>query len=234
MKMCDTCKLMKPLTDYHKGKIYKDGHRPKCKKCVSIYTKARYAKMTKGSTFIINDLEKSKIKIEPVDVVALDFSKNPKLESIIKITCDYYSVNYEYFCKNYKRNYRELVQIRQFVMWMYKINTGYSLAVIGGFFNKDHATVISSAKVIDGNRIRATRIKKDTDNLVRLVQAEFPDFDEPKLPDIIEELPTPAIEPTYTQIQILGMVKDCMGGVGVYRMLQGCQGDLSNYIKPAE
>lgn len=36
-KKCNKCSVEKPLTEYHKGKAYKDGYQPKCKLCVKQY-----------------------------------------------------------------------------------------------------------------------------------------------------------------------------------------------------
>lgn len=41
MKKCDECKKYKPLTDYNKYRLTKDGLRTWCKACYSIYNKER-------------------------------------------------------------------------------------------------------------------------------------------------------------------------------------------------
>lgn len=39
MKICSTCHNKKSLNDFHKSKQSKDGHKPKCKECTSMYYK---------------------------------------------------------------------------------------------------------------------------------------------------------------------------------------------------
>ena len=43
MKTCTKCETVKDLTEFHKGKGYKDGYRSECKVCISAYYKARNA-----------------------------------------------------------------------------------------------------------------------------------------------------------------------------------------------
>ena len=37
MKQCTKCGELKPLSEYHKDKTKRDGHKPRCKTCASIY-----------------------------------------------------------------------------------------------------------------------------------------------------------------------------------------------------
>ena len=41
MKTCTKCSINKPFTDFHKGSNYADGHRSRCKACMSSYSKER-------------------------------------------------------------------------------------------------------------------------------------------------------------------------------------------------
>lgn len=45
LKYCPHCKTLKPLSEYHKNKVSKDGHQPICKKCRAELDKARNAKL---------------------------------------------------------------------------------------------------------------------------------------------------------------------------------------------
>lgn len=42
MKICNTCKISKPIAEYHLGKSFKDGVQNTCKQCQSLYRKTRY------------------------------------------------------------------------------------------------------------------------------------------------------------------------------------------------
>lgn len=33
MKACNTCKVEKPLSEFHKHRLARDGHEPRCKSC---------------------------------------------------------------------------------------------------------------------------------------------------------------------------------------------------------
>jgi len=43
MKICNKCLKIKPFTEFYVGSAYKDGYRPTCKACVSLYYKKRNA-----------------------------------------------------------------------------------------------------------------------------------------------------------------------------------------------
>ena len=43
-KTCVSCHQRKPLTEYHRGKAYRDGLYPRCKACSAIVRRQRYLK----------------------------------------------------------------------------------------------------------------------------------------------------------------------------------------------
>ena len=45
MKKCQTCKEIKPLTDFCKSKMMADGHHNQCKSCVKVYQLANKDKL---------------------------------------------------------------------------------------------------------------------------------------------------------------------------------------------
>ena len=81
---CNTCKVKKDLTEYHKDKNRKLGVGGRCKSCSKEYRKLNKEKCI---LFAIKDRQKNKEKYK-------EYSKN------------YYKNNKEYFSK-YNKNYRE-------------------------------------------------------------------------------------------------------------------------------
>jgi hypothetical protein len=41
-KTCNKCKQVKQITDFHKDKTKKDGHRGNCKDCLNAYKREKY------------------------------------------------------------------------------------------------------------------------------------------------------------------------------------------------
>lgn len=75
-------------------------------------------------------------------------TKEITIEQIQKIVCDHFGLTIE-ACNSSSRR-REIVQVRQLVMYCAKLHTKSSLASIGRYCgNKDHATVLHACKTIN-------------------------------------------------------------------------------------
>jgi hypothetical protein len=60
-KRCSSCKEKKPLKDFSKNKVKKDGLNHSCRECHKLYTRAHYAR-NKGAYFKRNIRNREKIK----------------------------------------------------------------------------------------------------------------------------------------------------------------------------
>ena len=67
---------------------------------------------------------------------------------------------------------RHVVEARQCAMHILRSKTSYSLAVIAGFFSKDHATVIHSCKTVESLLMYEPEFKKKYETVLRI----FPFF----------------------------------------------------------
>jgi len=86
MKLCDTCKILKPIDDFHKRKVARDGHSSRCKQCQKEYQQKHYAKNKKR--IYDNNINRRKRLAEEVN----------KLKDFPCIDC---GQKYEPFCMDF-------------------------------------------------------------------------------------------------------------------------------------
>ena len=152
-----------------------------------------------------------------------------KLETIILIACVHYSVDYAIFMNGFKSRKSELIKIRQFIMWLYKLNTGLSLATIGAFFNKDHATCLSANRKVTGYRETNKYFLQDSNELILKIREVYPEFNRPVI-----ESPEPTITIFEAANKMEAAILEVLDQVGLYRMKKAYDGDLINVYKSAQ
>lgn len=97
-------------------------------------------------------LEKAKLENKnPINISKTTNRKNLIFENseiigLIKLVCNHYGQDYNKLMS--KDKHRELVYIRQILIYLLYKNTPYSTTDIGELFKRDHATVIYSSKIV--------------------------------------------------------------------------------------
>lgn len=99
-------------------------------------------------------------------IIMVDFIKN--------LVCDYYSENIELISQ--KNRKREVVKCRQISMYLLVRNTTMPLSEIAKYFNKDHATVIHSRKMIENYLTWDKDICKEISDLQIVVTEKLKKF----------------------------------------------------------
>lgn len=85
----------------------------------------------------------------------MKLTREQRKDVIIKECCKLYNVSFDDI--NIKLRKRELVLVRQVIMYMLKSFTNMTLHDIGGVFTKDHATVLHGIRTIN-NLIETDRV----------------------------------------------------------------------------
>lgn len=113
MKTCRICKIDKDISEYHKKKGSKDGHRNECKICVKIIQE----KYKENPNFKENQKQYDKIRYDKNKTVILDRKKEyykENKDSIIEKKKQYrsrdeFKKNHKIWCKNYALNNRDII-----------------------------------------------------------------------------------------------------------------------------
>ena len=87
---------------------------------------------------------------------------------IIKVVRMYYKLDEDY--NKSKSRKTDVVLGRQMAMYLVRKHTNMSLSRIGSFFNKDHATVLHSVKVIDNYMFYHKERKQEVWELNRIIK----------------------------------------------------------------
>jgi len=94
------------------------------------------------------------------------YQKTKLKELIISVVCQAYGVTFEQI--NVRSRKRELVEPRQIIMTLLVVLAGYFTTTAGAIFERDHATVLSSKKIVSALldtdkefRIRFIRILRE-------------------------------------------------------------------------
>lgn len=95
MKTCTKCGATKALKEFPKDKLKKDGHKPACKECYSVYDKKRYWKDPEGQRKRVAEYRESLTEEE-----RYIRNRNTKLKQAYGISHDDYLLMLE------KQNYK--------------------------------------------------------------------------------------------------------------------------------
>jgi hypothetical protein len=90
---------------------------------------------------------------------------------LLKVIGDYYLLDYSYVTD--KNRKREVVFARQIAMHLLLKNTKWTLGKVGENFNRDHATVLHSDRVVKDLMSYHKRIKTDVAKIEKLTNQEL-------------------------------------------------------------
>lgn len=113
------------------------------------------------STSIAGGADEIDLKVSKIDY---------DIESLIKVTCSVFDINIEDLKS--KSQKRDLVIIRQILMWYFHRRLGLTQAKAGSIFGKEHATVVHACRVVD-NRQHDYKVKPMYNLFIRSVLREL-------------------------------------------------------------
>jgi chromosomal replication initiator protein len=90
---------------------------------------------------------------------------------IIRVVFDYFGISS--FYQMTKTRKREIVIARQVSMYYIKENTRLSLANIGAYFLRDHATVMHACKTVNNLRDTDRKFRSDMVNICNKIQCKI-------------------------------------------------------------
>jgi hypothetical protein len=123
-KVCNTCKVYLPITNFHKDKNTQDGHTRRCKSCVAIY-RAKWYEANKEKIALLS-VEYSKNNRERISDYQAEYYKNNKeriaireaehyknnKERISEYQAEWYEINKERIAKHYQDNKERIAKYR--------------------------------------------------------------------------------------------------------------------------
>jgi len=92
------------------------------------------------------------------------FSKDLKLESVIRVVCEKYDITIE--ALKGKSRIKDVVEARQICFYILHKKMKLTSIVVGDMFNKNHATVLHSCRTIENFMLHEVDLKNRINNII--------------------------------------------------------------------